>query len=455
MKVTLTLTSRVGDADAIGYFRKFLPEYSRLERRIFHDFKSGHGEGFGMSRYVSSLCREFGFLKRTVNSARCSVSGKISSLRELRKDEIRNLGKKIGSLQKRIGKLEKTRTEMAAKASRNLLDEKALSAYRKVRGTLWRLKDKLHRMRQKLAKWEREKDVPRQCFGTRKLFRAQFHLEENGYRTHEGWRNGFRAKRDSNIFYLGSKGETSGNQMFTLSWKDGSCVLRIRKENAFVAEKNPGDKYLLFGLRIPRMEDELRRAVESGKVPITGRIIRKGRKFYACVSFDMDVDRVTDSSDGVVGIDFNDGHLEIVETDAKGNMIDSETMVMRRHGRGNAAKGEMRELMAKVSARAASRHKDIVIERLDFRDRKSETLPARGSGTRYNRMIHSLDYSRFAEIAEQACVKRGVLLAKVNPRDTSKIGRKKYSDSMKLSVHSAAAFVIARRGQGFTDKMPK
>ena len=41
----------------------------------------------------------------------------------------------------------------------------------------------------------------------------------------------------------------------------------------------------------------------------------------------------------------------------------------------------------------------------------------------------------------------------VNPRNTSKIGKQKYSDRMKLSAHQAASFVIARKGQGFVDKL--
>ena len=44
-------------------------------------------------------------------------------------------------------------------------------------------------------------------------------------------------------------------------------------------------------------------------------------------------------------------------------------------------------------------------------------------------------------------------LIKVNPKNTSKIGKEKYSARMKLSVHQAASYVIARRGQGYQDKL--
>ena len=49
----------------------------------------------------------------------------------------------------------------------------------------------------------------------------------------------------------------------------------------------------------------------------------------------------------------------------------------------------------------------------------------------------------------------GVMLKMVNPAYTSKIGKQKYSKARKLTVHNAAAYVIARRGQGFEDKYIK
>jgi len=43
----------------------------------------------------------------------------------------------------------------------------------------------------------------------------------------------------------------------------------------------------------------------------------------------------------------------------------------------------------------------------------------------------------------------------VSPSYTSKIGKQKYAGNRKLTVHNAAAYVIARRGQGLKDKYVK
>ena len=63
-------------------------------------------------------------------------------------------------------------------------------------------------------------------------------------------------------------------------------------------------------------------------------------------------------------------------------------------------------------------------------------------------MLNSLAYSKFSDIIDNICFKNRVTLIKVNPVYTSKIGKEKYTNSMKLNIHSAASYVIARQGMG-------
>ena len=50
------------------------------------------------------------------------------------------------------------------------------------------------------------------AFGSKKLFRAQFDLEANGFASHDAWRDEWRASRSSQFMVLGSKDETAGCQ---------------------------------------------------------------------------------------------------------------------------------------------------------------------------------------------------------------------------------------------------
>ena len=51
--------------------------------------------------------------------------------------------------------------------------------------------------------------------------------------------------------------------------------------------------------------------------------------------------------------------------------------------------------------------------------------------------------------------KEGVAIIEVNPAYTSLIGRLKYGRETKFDTHQAAAWAIARRGQGKRDSIPK
>lgn len=112
---------------------------------------------------------------------------------------------------------------------------------------------------------------------------------------------------------------------------------------------------------------------------------------------------------------------------------------------------EIKEKISRIVKMASSKKKDIVIEDLDFKKKKAKQNKRENAG--YNRMLHLFDYHRYAFWLENLCIKYGVRLTKVNPAYTSVIGKKKYSNSRKLTVHRAAAFVIARRGQRFCDKL--
>ena len=68
-------------------------------------------------------------------------------------------------------------------------------------------------------------------------------------------------------------------------------------------------------------------------------------------------------------------------------------------------------------------------------------------------VIVTLAYRKFTNIIENVCYRNCIWLRKVNPAWTSWIAQQKYCPKMKLNIHTGASFVIARRGQGYTDKV--
>ena len=191
------------------------------------------------------------------------------------------------------------------------------------------------------------------------------------------------------------------------------------------------------------------------KLPLSYRFHRRGTHWYLQVMFSIEYDTYeTFSKYGTIGLDYNDGFIELSETDECGNLIYQEHIVLKEHGTGNKAKSEIEQSIAKIVSYALLKGKDIVIEDLNFKKKKSFT--AKGDKKKkYNKMIHLFDYSRYKDTMEKCCHRNKVNLIKINPYMTTQIGKQKYSSNKKLSTHQAASYVIARRGQGFKDKYVK
>ena len=130
-----------------------------------------------------------------------------------------------------------------------------------------------------------------------------------------------------------------------------------------------------------------------------------------------------------------------------------ENIFLWNHGTGNKAKSELSEKISKIVRYAEFVGKALCIENLKFRKTKSQQI--RKGKRSYNKMLHLLDYGRYKQLCQDYCATHGVMLKMVNPAYTSKIGKQKYSKARKLVVHNCAAYVIARRGQGYQDELEK
>lgn len=448
MKRMYAVSTRLDMTDGLKeYLEDYIVFYNSIERRVFHDLCHDIPKEMGMGRYITHICNSYSILKRTANSIRYDMQGRINAYLELKKTELSQISIKIQSVRKKFVKLESSMSELKPLARDNMLDKKGLSKYKNVRSSLYHQKNRLNKLCQRKSVLEQQIKYKRVsfCFGTKKLFDAQNRLDENGFKSHDGWLHTFQKKRDSGIFFLGSGDESYGNQILQLKPCEDGFLLRLRKDRPY---ENNG-KYLLADIRFRYMEKEIISALNNNQ-SMTYRISRKGRKWYLTVMFSMDTDIVTDSKSGVIGIDYNNGFMELVETDSSGNMIYAEHVHLDYHGTGNKAESEIKEKISGIVKAAFEKKKNIVMEDLDFRKKKA--WQNKGENAGYNRMLHLFDYHRYAFWLENLCIKYSVRLTKVNPAYTSVIGKKKYGHSRKLTIHRAAALVIARRGQGYNDK---
>src|SRR3990167_2120352 len=154
--------------------------YGTIERSLFKDLKKYH-----LNCLKQSYLGCFGITARQFNAIRISLEGKIESAKQSLIANITGLTEKITALRKKLPKIRNPQVK-----------------HEKGR--------KLVRMQENLKILEEtlKNDDFSICFGGKKLFHAQFSLEENGYASHEEWLVDWQSARNSEFFCLGSKDET-------------------------------------------------------------------------------------------------------------------------------------------------------------------------------------------------------------------------------------------------------
>ena len=104
----------------------------------------------------------------------------------------------------------------------------------------------------------------------------------------------------------------------------------------------------------------------------------------------------------------------------------------------------MRTGIKQITADACRKGKGLVIEDLDFSNKKTDLQ----SNKEYNRMISRLAYHQYTEAVKRRCFKDNVELKIVDPAYTSKEAQKTVCREHGINIHLGAACLIARRGLG-------
>lgn len=308
------------------------------------------------------------------------------------------------------------------------------------------------------------------CFGSKQLFKSQFNLEANGYKSHEDWQKEWRCSRNNSFFLLGSKDESQGNQSCAAFIDEReNLTLRIRLPDALARQ----GKYLwIHNVRFAYGHEEILRALRSCQerqkfrgvkdpqavhygTAISYRLKRdnKGWRIFVSISVPAAL-KTTTTAKGVIGVDINKDHLAIAETDRFGNPIAKRTIPLNTYGKDrHQAKALIGDACTSLILRAKAKGKTVVIENLDF-SKKKAALKEEG-GPKHNRMLSSFAYNSIKTHLKAKGHREGVEVKEVNPAFTSLIGRIKFAKRYGLSIHHAAALVIGRRYVKATERIPR
>ncbi|MDE2940246.1 MAG: IS200/IS605 family accessory protein TnpB-related protein [Chloroflexota bacterium] len=432
----------------------YADRYCGIQRRLFADVAAGRSAVSLKPEYL----RRYRIPARMFNAVRVSLEGKVASVREqqlLRRDEL------LGQIARAQDRMAQEQTTQAGEGARGDWLHQKRRRLEKLRGRLERLELDIQAGRIRL------------CFGSRRLWRKQHNLEANGYSCHEKWLSDWRSARSDEFFVLGSKDETAGCQLcVALVADDGSLTLRLRLPDCLAGEQG---KYLVIpGVRFKYGHEQVLAALDSNAEygacrrrhgekaarqsglgqAVSYRFKRDARGWRVFLTTALTkAPVVTDRSRGAIGVDLNADHLAVSETDASGNPVNCFSVPLVTYGKSRRqAEAIIGDAVADVVAHAREVGKPIVLEKLDFRQKKAGL---EGASPRYSRMLSSFSYARIKACFLSRGIRQGVEVYQVNPAFSSVIGRVKFMERYGLSAHQAAALALARRFLGCSEGIPR
>jgi IS605 OrfB family transposase len=409
-----TFQTRIDSHPAL---QAYADRYNLVERKLYAQILAGKKP----NKLKQAFLAKYGITARQFNAVERNLRGKISSVQELRKDHKKETKYRIKDCERKL-------------------------EFVKDKHKQHNLKRRQHILETRLAKLEQP--AKSLCFGSRKLFNSQF----NSGTDHDAWADIWKQSRSSQFYVLGSHEETSGCQGCVATVQsDGGLTLKLRLPDALVVTH--GKWVEIHGVYFNHGHERVLQALILGNTPINYRFKLDDigwRVFVSVHVFGAKI--VTRDSLGRIGLDLNEDHIAVTETDRFGNIINIfiEPLVttdLTTH----QTMAVLGDAIKKIVAYAVSVQKPIVIEKLDFQKKRAE-LRGRGQTAKN---LSSFAYSKFRSMVVSRCRREGVQVYNVNPAYTSIIGRNKFARRYGLTVHNAAALVIARRSMGLSENPNK
>jgi len=223
MQATTQTRLRLSEADE-NVLQRYGELYGTFKRKLYARVAAGGGKAMA---YKTEFCRKHAIPARLFSAIACDLQGLMDGTRELLKERRKDLMKALARQKQQLA----TRRERLAEVAHDRL-RMAPARLNKLKRqahantvAIARLESKLKAVGVRLAA-----KVPGICFGTGKLFRQQFHLDLTSHGDRDAWQAAWHQARSHQVFFLGSKGETAGNQLCQLlPTENGQFRLKIRK----------------------------------------------------------------------------------------------------------------------------------------------------------------------------------------------------------------------------------
>jgi IS605 OrfB family transposase len=409
-----------------------LEEYAHHLNRVEHSLYAEVARGKSSASCKNYFLKKYGITARQFNACRVNLEGKLSACQVSQERSLASLKEQIALLDKQIDRL-------AKKPSKRFI--------------LHQKKRRRQALEHRFLKQEsdlKDKRIPL-CFGGKKLFKAQFHLKQNGFTSHQEWKRAWQESRKSEFFTLGSKDEVGGNQTCTASInQSGSLSLRLRLPPIF--EQKYGKYLKLDNVTFAYGQEAILASLHASHgQAISYRFKKdsKGWRVFASTALKKK-EPLSQEGIGAIGIDLNTDHVACIEADRFGNPIRRKVFPWVSYGQTREQlKAQTGDLNKEIIKWAKKTKKPVIIENLSFQKKKL-ALKEQGD-SKFSRLLSSFAYGLFFQTLLSQGYRQGITIHQVNPAFTSIIGQINYAKRYGLSLHLAAALCIARRHQKFSE----
>lgn len=428
--ISLTYTGIVqspikDDADTLDILmRKFESGKRYLRERIFEDLKRKEAVEMAKEKFIPN--------SRYMRDSFLEAEANISSLKENLPRYVEQNKLKIKSIEKSIEKIKEQIDKLTKR-------EKFKQVEKKEQYILYK-KNKIKKLTKQMNYFQHHIDnnsVPKVIDGSKKLLDRL----NKGKVDKSEWREA----RSNNVYSRGEKSK-GGNENIKLSF--------LKNDLFSMSILNPlsgkrGDR-IHFIVRFPiKMVQTVASYLATGEA-YSVRIKRQKGKYLVHVTLENDIVAKPNFKNGIAGMDINPDNLSVSIVHPNGNFKTSKVFWMykintvRADERDTIVQNALYEVLRWIKSFGID---TLVIEDLNFLQSNK--------GKIFNRMSHNFSYSNILKSLFSIAFKENIALLQVDAYYSSFIGKVKYQQMYGLSIHQAAAFVLARRGMGLKEKMPK
>ena len=504
--VNTEIRSSLLKSEEIDFLDSYLKEYNHVKfkytallqkGRILPDYKVSE---------IKNLCDENNQLPYRIFNAGVmqSVNSQVKSQISNKKNYLENT---LEDIKDCLKKLEKSRNYIKLFFSHSSLyrnnpeNQTRLHKAKRNIASYTRRLDKLNTKKEKLER-EINNNTAKFCYGSAYLLRKRNQIHKNDKVKITFWRKEWNLQRYGQMLFTGSTDEVSGNSNAHIYLDENNqFILRITvptgmkhiysfthlevpvkisyyqeelrehiyyhsfikpQEKVLFKNKNknePDTEFLSENLKGSGAEEKQEKKTSSLSV----RLMKNAKGNYSVAlglntSVNLKPEVITDDKNGVIGVDINPDHLDIAETDSKGNYIKGWSVPLDLKDKSSAQrKTIICQAVADITDYAVKNKKDVITENLDFSKKKKQLKD--NYNKHYARMLSAFAYGKIKESFTTNCWRKGIKLTDVNPAYTSFIGKIKYAKysgyNLNGSNHTSAAFVIARRGMKCKEIIPK